>query len=391
MLSWHRVIAVVVSMLSVLVLLVGFTWPVQSHEAMASTPGKAPERELFLQSNLLPSVYLNYQSPTSRSKKTWFSTVMVHDSQDSTFFAVQRTQFGYLGLQEERTLMGALQHALGLHFNSDVAPEYYGLVIFSVWDVQDCTGFACSGADKCNVLAVGDGAYQNSFGREGTGCQIKLTTSWGKVPYSFVTTAEDIGNDRVKLSGYWHDATHSPWRFVGSISVKKNGRTYGDGGISSFIEQYRSIDSHEVRTAEFGPQFVETTSGEWLPITAATFRATATSTTAYHLAAVTHSGTQFLLGVSGTAALPGQTPSHTYLSLRSTPHTSHSPQLLSWIQLRNSGNLPQGCAGGSCGVSAFFSGIVDFLIPSNLQQVLLRILEIGLLAVIAWMMCQCCR
>jgi len=366
-----------------------------SSRARSTEHARAPDRELLFQfadaqANLLPSVYLDYDNPTNELNTAWFSTFRVTASTESTFFVVQRTQFGYFGIQQDSTYFTGLARAMGMHFNGKVFDEYSGIVLFSIWDNADCERGYCASHERCRVEAIGENAWDESFGGEGTGCQIKLKVAWGKTQYSFVATVEDVGNDWLLFHGYWHDAEDSdPWIFIGSIKVKKNGRNLGNGGISSFIEQYRSMYPDEVRMAEFGPHFLETVSGQWVPITAATFTKTPNNVQGYCVGAVGRGGTLFDLGVAGTNALPGSTRDKTWLKLRSTPFPSQAPQLQSWLQLRRSGNLPTGCVGNSCGLFQKFQNFGRGLVPDGYEQVVMWIALLGFCVALAWVLCHC--
>jgi len=330
----------------------------------------APARQL---NDLLPSLYLDYENVPAAAKKSWFSTVDVKDSALATFFAVQRTQFGYLGIQQTRTFMGSIAGWLRTELNDDISPTWHGLVIFSAWNTEGST---------CQVEAVGAGAFEDDFGGEGTGCQIKYDTKWGAGDYNFVTTTETLANGRLQLSGYWQYPQESQdWLLVGSISVLPEGRKFGDGGIASFIEQYeKSREGNDLRMSDYGPLFVEMSSGSsWEPIDVAKFSVTSTDKTAYYVGATTGDSSLFTMGLSGTgtSGIGANTPDDTVLTLRNPIRSSSALQ--GWIAARDSGTLPQGCVGKSSCPSTTGGGLTTsapWSSISNLSQWLLLLLTL---------------
>mmetsp|Transcript_15171 Transcript_15171/g.38529 ORF Transcript_15171/g.38529 Transcript_15171/m.38529 type:complete len:440 (+) Transcript_15171:92-1411(+) len=300
----------------------------------------------FMQHDLLPSVYLAYDNPTSIAKRSWFSTATTASLAHSTFLAVQMTDSGYFGIQRTLTPFGKLLGALSLDLEFPMLEKWRGIVIFSIWDAADCTGLGCSSFDKCQIVEVGEGAYHQSFGGEGTGCQIKLDVEFNMLPCSFMTTAEDLGNGRTVFTGYWYHLGSGTWKLMGSITTPTTGRGLGDSA-NSFIEQIRHFDSTEFRAVQIGPQFMETIGQEWKPILAATFRTTSSGVPSSTVARVADGGSQFLAGISGTMGM-GHVPDGTRLMLQGSPDPAYSSELQSWIGLRAAGQLPRGCQGWRC-------------------------------------------
>jgi len=360
---WRRAAAAAAAVAALTALVVLACLP--GEIASKNAPEHAPARRLLLGAGvLLPSTYLNYEAPRG-NKKSWFSTFQKTSSGPETFFAVQRTQFGYLGIQRTETFGGRVKSWTQVMSPSD--EDYYGLVIFSIWN---------TGASNCVVEETGEGAAPSTFSGEGTGCQIKFPTYWTTDPYSFMTTTEELPSGRLKISGYWFESRDSNpdlamhWKLVGVISIGQEGRRFGEGGISAFIEQFLAVGSAELRMASYGPQFMELGDGRWTPIEAATFRTTRTThPSVYTIGRVKPNGDQFQMGVSGANTGIGQnTQEGARLVLRNPGTPESSPQLQAFIRLRESGRLPAGCAGNvNCGGGGWLPSPINIFpsLPGN--------------------------
>jgi len=338
---------------------------------------------------LLPSTYLNYRVPTSSRMRSWFSTFRCVNSAHSTFFAVQRTQYGYFGIQQTPTWAGEMAEKIGITSAGRFYKDIQGLVIFSVWDTA---------INRCSILATGDGAYGEGFGGEGTGCKIILNTQWGIADYSFVTTAEYGADDLIRLSGYWYDAGSADadkWKFVGTLAVHNEGRQFGNGGISSFVEQFRTIESSEERGGHFGPHFVETTTGDWISITQARFSQTKTNHQDYHVFGMVPNDDSFAMGVVGFSQLGASTPDGRVLTLPQPLSPRTFSQLQLYIRIRDSRLLPKGCVGEtSCNVQRSWlppALASVFSAPDSATQFLFDALEIVLVIVVILTICACCQ
>jgi len=382
---WPRTAAFTVALLACLLVYGLIFAPTQPSIFAPRDEDAAPAgRRLFFSFEYLPSLYLNYQNPSPAAQQAWFTSIDVTESTEATFFAVQRTQFGYLGLQQTLTFFGGVMQLL--HLNNVITRPYYGLVIFSAWNTAD---------GNCAVEAVGEGAYQDTFTGEGTGCQIKFETPWEGEHNDFVTTATTLATGRILLSGYWHSAVEGPWLLIGSISVPDGSQPFGQGGIASFVEQYySSFDQYQLRMANYGPQFVQTTAGQWIPITTATFETTDSNAQAYYQAAVTTDGSQFTMGISGkdVTGSAENTPDGTVLTLTNTKPAALTAELQEFQLLQTANTLPQGCSGDvtSCGSTSWrawlpFTGRSPF--PNSPAK---AVFDILLLAFIITLIVTCC-
>lgn len=269
--------------------------------------------------------------------------------------------------------------------NSYIADEWYGIAIFSIWDTP---------GNPCEIVKVGEGAKGGTFGNEGTGCQIKMDAEWGSDTYGFLTTLDELDGDRIQLSAWWHDANGGGWKLVGTIATSKQGRRFGEEGVGSFIEQFWSVQTSELRAAEFFDGFFETSSGTWVPVTEASFSSTPGLTDVNRVGAVVQDGSSFLLGVSGPGALAGSTPDGTLLLLRVKPQPSQVPTLQEFIGLRATGTLQQGCDGSSCPiftrVKASLRQVVDLLTPGSALEFFFEIVLLLFWILVAWTIYQFC-
>jgi hypothetical protein len=307
---------------------------------------------------------------------------------------VQRTQFGYLGIQQTHSIVGAIGSALHTKFNKDAVGDIWkGLVIFSIWNTDN---------NNCQMEAIGEKCYHDQFSGEGTGCQIKCEIWWGASEYHFMTTSEMMPNGRMKLSGYWVDDDEGVnWLLVGSISIAAEGRTFGDGGLATFIEQYLSAPKgSELRMASYGPQYIETDGGQWSPIEQANFALTETEKSAIYIAAVTDEGRTFSMGEAGPDAVgldklentgDTGTPDGTVLKLTNTPPASTNAELQGFINARNLGKLPQGCSPDVQYCGNYAKDVMDGIEPRNLARFILLILVILCCCAVCFTGFMCCR
>lgn len=144
-------------------------------------------------------------------------------------------------------------------------------VIFSIWDsgneavdrnkVQD--------ENRVRLLAKGKDVYADSFGHEGTGGHSHLVKDWrvGE-PQKFLVHAAPEGNTTV-YTGYFKGAHDNDWSLIASFRAPKDGHYLS--GLYSFIEDFGGEYGYLTRRAEFGPAWLRTKEGKWLPLSTGKF------------------------------------------------------------------------------------------------------------------------
>lgn len=195
------------------------------------------------------SVHLGYQTP---EVVAFYNEITVRESAEGTYFMVCGWGKGYFGIQE-----------LG---------NKKKVVLFSVWDPgeqNDPTQVADD--QRVKLLHKDDAVRVGRFGNEGTGGQSFLDYDWkiGET-YRCLVTAQADGK-RSEYAGYFFIPETKTWKHLVTFSTPTGGDLLK--GNYSFVEDFRrnKISTTHTRRAEFGPGWVKTTDGKWLPLTKARF------------------------------------------------------------------------------------------------------------------------
>jgi len=304
------------------------------------------------------SAYLNYHKPSGHSNgkiRAWYHTVVPKHSADDTYFAVQGTQFGYMGLQQVRD-----------------SPYFEGKVVFSLWDQPDDTPESeddVKDEDKAEVVECGHLAICTRFGGEGTGAKSYINFNhWSlEHEYGFLTIAEDIGEGRVRYDGYIWGEELGGWQLVSKIEVRRGAQPWDINRMYSFTEQWTTRDFGESRWQKLGPSFVQFDSGKdgdliWTQIRHATFSHTVgqAENTEHVNANVTNNDTQWGLGVGGNV-------SEGKVKVLIVDQADDIPeQINKFDELMRNKELPGGCEGQTCDTRWWISVFREAAAPSHL-------------------------
>jgi len=330
------------------------------------------------------SAYLRYHEPPNHEGgqiSAWYHTLVPKHSADDTYFAVEGTGFGYMGLQQVRD-----------------TPFFEGKVVFSLWDQG---GAAHSEEEKAQIVECGVRAICTRFGGEGTGAKSYVNFyKWTlESEYGFLTRAFDLGGGRVRYEGWFHAEELHGWRLISKIEVRRGTRPWSISGMYSFTEQWSTREYGEARWQKLGPSFVryasssapsdgdeggnETARGAppvWSQIREATFDQTRgqEENTENVNANVTNHGKQWGLGIGGHV-------SNSENKLLQVDAAEGLPeQLTEFDELERTGKLPHGCEGHTCSKRWWIALVREALSSSNL-------LRTGCLAAICLLSCiMCC-
>jgi hypothetical protein len=199
------------------------------------------------------SVHLNYPVPEGTEVAAFCNEVTAVDDPVHTYYMACGFSRGYFGMQ----------------VNSPTERR----IIFSVWDAgsgQSANNRSeVSEEDHVQLVAKGDGVEASVFGGEGTGGHSHLKYQWKTgEPQRFVVTAKPDGT-HTDYSGYWFHPEQRKWMLIASFRAPKDGKWLR--GLYSFSENFSGNNGHLRRKALYGPQWIQTSGGEWKEITEASF------------------------------------------------------------------------------------------------------------------------
>ena len=150
-------------------------------------------------------------------------------------------------------------------------------IIFSVWDSggEPKDRKKVGDANRVKLIAKGQSIKTNSFGGEGTGGHSHLVYPWKTgVMQRFLVTAKPVDATHTIYSGYYFHPDNKKWMLISSWNAPKEGRYMR--GLYSFSENFGGANGHVLRKALYGNQWIRTSEGKWIEITAANFSHDAT-------------------------------------------------------------------------------------------------------------------
>lgn len=197
------------------------------------------------------SVHLQYPAEPAVA---FYNEVTVEQSAPGTYFCVCGFHKGYYGIQE--------------------LADGKRLLIFSVWDPGDQNNPEEVDAEqRVKLLHRDDAVRVGRFGNEGTGGQSFYDFDWeiGKT-YRFVVTARANGK-RTEFGAYFLDPDGSEWKHLVTFSTLDEAGSLR--GLYSFVEDFRRnrVSATQERRATYGPGWVLSAEGEWVPLVKAQFTA----------------------------------------------------------------------------------------------------------------------
>lgn len=217
-----------------------------SGTAVASNVNYANDSANFYWSRRGPSVHLGYTAPANSE---WFySEVTVPVGQDpvGSYYMANGFGEGYFGMQ----------------VNSPTERR----ILFSVWNpTSGTTTWTRKGT---NVVAT-------NFTGEGTGGQSYLVYNWvAGNTYKFLTQGAPDNNGNTVYSSWFYAPELGSWQFIATWS-RPNTSTYLTG-LYSFLENFADTNGYFGRQAQYGNQWVKSSTGTWTELTSAYFDGDAT-------------------------------------------------------------------------------------------------------------------
>lgn len=198
-----------------------------------------------------PSVHLWYQIPQGRRVRWFYNEVTARRDPVASYYMACGFSRGYFGIQ----------------VNSPTERR----IIFSVWDAgaepKDRSKVALQ--NRVQLLAKGAGVFASGFGNEGTGGHSHLVYPWKTGhTYRFLVGALPDGRATV-YTAYFYFPERRAWGLIASFRAPMDGGYLR--GLYSFNEDFWGANGNLEREAEFGPQWAQTASGEWLDLRSAKF------------------------------------------------------------------------------------------------------------------------
>ncbi|MBS1796474.1 MAG: DUF3472 domain-containing protein [Acidobacteria bacterium] len=201
-----------------------------------------------------PSVHLFYDTSKLGGEIEYFYnevTVPAGNDVVGSYFAADGFGEGYFGFQ--------------------VNSETERRVLFSVWSPFQTDDPSKIPADKKIVLVrKGRDVATGEFGNEGSGGQSFLRFGWkAGQTYRFLIKAAPLKNNFTNYTAWFYAPEEARWRLIASFSRPAT-NTYLKG-LYSFLENFIPENGNVARRAFYGNQWARLRSGEWKPVTEASF------------------------------------------------------------------------------------------------------------------------
>jgi hypothetical protein len=218
-----------------------------SGPVVASNVQYANDSSNFYWSRRGPSVHLGYTAPANSQ---WFYnevTVPVGQDPVGSYFMANGFGQGYFGMQ----------------VNSSSERR----ILFSVWNPTGGT---------TTSTRAGAGVVVQTFSGEGEGGQAYLDYNWvAGTTYKFLTEAVPDASGNTTFSAWFYAPEVGSWKFITSW-LRPSTNTYLTG-LYSFVENFTDTNGYLGRKANFGNQWVKSSTGTWTELTSAYFDGDATA------------------------------------------------------------------------------------------------------------------
>jgi hypothetical protein len=218
-----------------------------SGPTVASNVQYANDASNFYWSRRGPSVHLGYTAPANSQ---WFYnevTVPVGQDPIGSYFMANGFSQGYFGMQ----------------VNSSSERR----ILFSVWNPTGGT---------TTSTRAGTGVVVQTFTGEGEGGQAYLDYNWvAGTTYKFLTEATPDSAGNTTFSSWFYAPEVGSWKFITSW-LRPSTNTYLTG-LYSFVENFQDTNGYLGRKANFGNQWVKSSTGTWTELTSAYFDGDATA------------------------------------------------------------------------------------------------------------------
>lgn len=212
-----------------------------------------------------PSVHLNYQVDEKAEIEWFYNEVTVPIGQDviGSYFMANGFAEGYFGMQ----------------VNSATERR----VLFSVWSpftTDDPKSIPEN--QRIALLRKGAEVYTGEFGNEGSGGQSYLKFGWrAGETYRFLLRGQPSKDSTTAYTAYFFAPEVGDWQLIASFRRPKTSTHLKR--LHSFLENFIPETGDTGRRVYFGNQWVRSVSGNWTPLTRASFSADATARKGYRL------------------------------------------------------------------------------------------------------------
>lgn len=198
------------------------------------------------------SVHLFYPVPEGTNVEAFYCEVTALEDPLWTYYMACGWHRGYFGMQ----------------VNSPTERR----IIFSVWDSggEAKDRKKVDKENRVTLIAKGVGVDAGDFGNEGTGGHSHLVYPWKTgEKQRFVITATPVDDLHTIYSGYYFQPQEKKWMLIASWKAPKDGSYLR--GLYSFSENFGGANGHLRRKALYGNQWIRTSAGKWIELTAASF------------------------------------------------------------------------------------------------------------------------
>lgn len=284
------------------------------------------------------SVRLNYHPSSVEDVVSFYNQVVVSHSSEATYFAANRHAVGYMGIQQVE----------------DRGFWFIGQAIFSIWD-PGCEHLLdaeqCPNSDRVKVVKCGFSAVCSRFDGEGTGAKatVRVKNFGPDDTLAFLVTASELVSGKIRYDGYFHSNADG-WELLAQIEIAAT-RPRSFSELRSFVEQWENVDGEKLRWGWFGPVFLEHKAllpvrTSWKQVTTASFhwRNGPNEDATHNDCRLSDDGRQWGLGIGGDLQRTAD-KSEMFTVASGQPWPSN---LETYVKLREKGNLPGGCFGGTC-------------------------------------------
>ncbi len=203
-----------------------------------------------------PSTHLWYDYPKD-SAIAWFYnevTVPVGVNAVNAYYMTNGFNGGYMGVQ----------------VNSPTEKRF----IFSIWSNYNTNNPKKIPAEYAvKLIKKGKDVYADDFGNEGSGGHSHLVFKWKNgQTYKLLIGAKAAG-DHTIYTAYYFAPENKEWRLIAEWDQSKNGGKLLSG-LYSFVENFGS-NGNDYFKADYGNQWICTTSGTWIELNKCTLTSTA--------------------------------------------------------------------------------------------------------------------
>lgn len=201
-----------------------------------------------------PSVHLNYDTSAINDEIEYFySEIEVPRGNDivGSYFMADGFAEGYFGFQ--------------------VNSPNERRVLFSVWSPFETDDPAKIPADKKIVmLKKGENVVTREFGNEGSGGQSFLRFNWKSgETYRFLLRGAPSKKNFTTYTAWFYAPEEGKWRLIASFN--RPATTTYLKRLHSFLENFIPENGNLTRRGNYKNQWARTKSGEWRPLTKASF------------------------------------------------------------------------------------------------------------------------